>query len=89
MLRRLNRSCNRSISLAICCPESLKAAILTLIGIVISHNSLKRVFLGERLGPERMFEAYAAFTVYERVAPEEPVICQQPFDRSSHGIGTE
>lgn len=38
-----------------------KTVILTLVGIVISHNSLQRVFLGKELGPERMFEAYAGF----------------------------
>jgi len=38
-----------------------KTVILTLVGIVISHNSLQRVFLGKELGPERMFEAYVSF----------------------------
>jgi AcrR family transcriptional regulator len=41
--------------------SSAKTVILTLVGIVISHNSLQRVFLGKEVGPERMFEAYASF----------------------------
>jgi hypothetical protein len=40
--------------------NNAKTLILTLVGIVISHNSLQRVFLGKELGPERMFEAYAS-----------------------------
>jgi AcrR family transcriptional regulator len=43
-----------------------KTVILTLAGIVISHNSLQRVFLGKELGPERMFEAYANFAFLEQ-----------------------
>jgi hypothetical protein len=35
------------------------------VGIVISHNSLQRVFLGKELGPERMFEAYANFAFFD------------------------
>jgi AcrR family transcriptional regulator len=43
-----------------------KTVILTLVGIVISHNSLQRVFLGKELGPERMFEAYASFVFFDQ-----------------------
>lgn len=43
-----------------------KAVILTLVGIVISHNSLQRVFQGQELGPERMFEAYASFAFIDQ-----------------------
>jgi AcrR family transcriptional regulator len=43
-----------------------KTVVLTLVGIVISHNSLQRVFLGKELGPERMFEAYASFAFIDR-----------------------
>jgi AcrR family transcriptional regulator len=43
-----------------------KTLILTLVGIVVSHNSLQRVFLGKELGPERMFEAYASFAFPEQ-----------------------
>lgn len=43
-----------------------KTVILTLVGIVISHNSLQRVFLGKELSPERMFEAYAGFAFDEQ-----------------------
>jgi AcrR family transcriptional regulator len=46
--------------------SNAKTVILTLIGIVISHNSLQRVFLGKELGPERMFEAYASFAFLEQ-----------------------
>jgi AcrR family transcriptional regulator len=42
-----------------------KTVILTLIGIVISHSPLQRVFLGKELGPERMLEAYAGFAFIE------------------------
>jgi AcrR family transcriptional regulator len=34
-----------------------KTIIFTLIAVVISHNSLRRVFAGEDLAPEGMFEA--------------------------------
>jgi AcrR family transcriptional regulator len=43
-----------------------KTVILTLVGIVMSHNSLQRVFLGKELGPERMFEAYASFAFLDQ-----------------------
>jgi AcrR family transcriptional regulator len=42
-----------------------KTVILTMVGIVISHNSLHRVFSGNEVGPERMFEAYANFAFLE------------------------
>jgi AcrR family transcriptional regulator len=51
-----------------------KTVILTLIGIVISHNSLQRVFLGKEIGPERMFEAYASFAFLESTESAEPAI---------------
>lgn len=41
--------------------SNAKTVILMLVGIVISHSSLQRVFLGKELGPERMFEAYVSF----------------------------
>jgi AcrR family transcriptional regulator len=50
-----------------------KTVILTLVGIVISHNSLQRVFLGKELGPERMFEAYASFA-FEQGGQAEPAV---------------
>jgi len=68
---------------------SAKTVILTLIGIVISHKSLQRVFLGEGLSPDRMFEAYAGFTRLEQAAPDEPAIRQQPLDTASREIGAE
>ncbi len=55
-----------------------KTVILTLIGIVISHHTLQRVFLGKELGPERMFEAYASFAFMDQgdqpksAAPGQP-----------------
>ncbi|MGA3265082.1 MAG: TetR/AcrR family transcriptional regulator [Terracidiphilus sp.] len=66
-----------------------KTVILTLIGIVISHNSLQRVFMSERLSPDRMFEAYAGFTILERAAPEEPAIRQQPLAPASLAVSAE
>ena len=66
-----------------------KTVILTLIGIVISHNSLQRVFMGERLSPDRMFEAYAGFTIPERAAPEEAAIRQQPLDPASLAVSAK
>jgi AcrR family transcriptional regulator len=51
--------------------SNAKTAVLSLIGIVISHDTLQRMFLGEKLGSERMFEACAAFMIYERAGPEE------------------
>ena len=66
-----------------------KTVILTLIGILISHNSLQRVFVGEALSPDGMFEAYAGFTIHERAAPEEPVLHKQSFDRASRGVSVE
>src|ERR1035441_6066857 len=39
-----------------------KTVILTLIGIVISHNIVQRVFLGKGLGPERMVRPQKGLT---------------------------
>jgi AcrR family transcriptional regulator len=55
-----------------------KTVILTLIGIVLSHNSLQRVFLGKELGPERMFEAYASFAFLEPGERNEKAPGQEP-----------
>jgi len=55
-----------------------KTVILTLVGIVISHNSLQRVFLGKELGPERMFEAYASFAFIDQGEPAKPACPSQP-----------
>jgi AcrR family transcriptional regulator len=55
-----------------------KTVILTLIGIVISHNSLQRVFLGKELGPERMFEAYASFAFLEPGEGKKEPANQEP-----------
>ena len=66
-----------------------KTVILTLIGILISHNSLQRVFVGEGLSPDGMFEAYAGFTIYEQAAPQKPVIHEQSFDAASRGVSAE
>jgi AcrR family transcriptional regulator len=41
--------------------SSGKAVILTLVGIVISHNPLQRLFHGNEMSPETMFEAYTGF----------------------------
>jgi len=60
-----------------------KTVILTLVGIVISHDSLQRVFLGKDLGPERMFEAYASFAFFEKSEPEKTVVRRQPATRRS------
>jgi len=49
-----------------------KTVILTLVGIVISHNSLQRVFLGKELGPERMFEAYVSFAFVDPAERDQP-----------------
>jgi AcrR family transcriptional regulator len=66
-----------------------KTVILTLIGIVISHNIVQRVFLGKGLGPERMFETYLGFTITERAATEETVVRPQHIDTASRAIGAE
>jgi hypothetical protein len=55
-----------------------KTVILTLVGIVLSHNSLQRVFLGKELGPERMFEAYTGFAFLENREPEKTAVRRQP-----------
>ena len=51
-----------------------KTVILTLVGIVISHNSLQRLFMGKELGPERMFEAYAGFAFADQRERGEPSV---------------
>jgi AcrR family transcriptional regulator len=66
-----------------------KTVILTLIGILISHNSLQRVFAGEGLSPDGMFEAYAGFTINEQAAPEESVVHKQTFDTALRGASAE
>jgi AcrR family transcriptional regulator len=55
-----------------------KTLILTLVGILISHNSLQRVFLGKELGPEQMFEAYASFAFFEDRELEKAAVRRQP-----------
>jgi AcrR family transcriptional regulator len=70
------------------CPNA-KTVILTLIGILISHNSLQRVFVGEGLSPDGMFEAYAGFTIHEQAAPEKPVIRKQPLDTGTREISAD
>ena len=55
-----------------------KTVILTLVGIVISHNSLQRVFLGKELSSERMFEAYASFAFLEPGESKESAASQEP-----------
>lgn len=66
-----------------------KTVIFMLIGILISHNSLQRVFVGEGLSADGMFEAYAGFTILEQTAAEEPVIRKQLLDKVSRGVGAE
>ncbi|MGA2633486.1 MAG: TetR/AcrR family transcriptional regulator [Terracidiphilus sp.] len=70
------------------CP-SAKTVILTLIGILISHNSLQRVFVGEGLSPDGMFEAYAGFTIQKQAEAEKPIIREQPLDASAHEINAD
>jgi hypothetical protein len=55
-----------------------KTVILTLVGIVVSHNSLQRVFMGKEMGPERMFEAYASFAFLEQGERRGAASGQQP-----------
>jgi AcrR family transcriptional regulator len=38
---------------------SAKALVLSLVAIILSHGSLRRLFLSDSLGPEEMFKAYA------------------------------
>ncbi len=59
-----------------CC--NAKTLILTLVGIVFSHNALQRVFLGRELGPERMFEAYASFALIDRGEHARDTVSVQP-----------
>lgn len=66
-----------------------KIAVLTLIGIVISHNFLQRLFLGEGLSPDRMFETYAGFAVVEPASSGEPAIPQQPIGAVSRELNAE
>ncbi len=47
------------------CP-SPKALVLSLVGIVLSHRSLDRLFLRQGLGPEAMFTAFAESMALER-----------------------
>lgn len=70
------------------CP-SAKTAILTLIGILISHNSLQRVFVGEGLSPDNMFAAYAGFTIQEQAAAEKPVICKEALDADAREMNAD
>ena len=55
-----------------------KTVVLMLVGIVLSHNSLQRVFLGKELGPERMFEAYAGFAFIDHGEQARTAISGQP-----------
>jgi AcrR family transcriptional regulator len=68
---------------------SAKTVILTLIGIVISHRSLQRVFLGEGLSPDGMFEAYAGLTKLEESAPDKQAILQQALDTAAGEASAE
>jgi len=49
-----------------------RTAILSLISIVISHDSLQRVFFGKALGPESMYSAYADLAILEHTARGKP-----------------
>jgi AcrR family transcriptional regulator len=44
---------------------SAKALVLSLVGIILSHQSLNRLFLGNISGPEFMFESFAGSTATE------------------------
>ncbi len=66
-----------------------KTVILTLVGIVISHNSLQRVFLGKESGPERMFEAYASFAFLEPGERKETLTNQEPAGPGLHKLGVD
>ncbi len=51
---------------------SAKSLVFTLIAIVLSHRSLYRVFSGDAVGPEDMFESYAELFAARRYAePQE------------------
>jgi len=43
--------------------SNAKALILALIALVLSHRPLRRIFAGEVISPEVLFEAYAEFCV--------------------------
>jgi AcrR family transcriptional regulator len=43
--------------------SSAKALILALIALVLSHRPLRRIFTGEVISPQVLFEAYAEFCV--------------------------
>jgi AcrR family transcriptional regulator len=45
--------------------SSAKALVLSLIAIILSHQSLHRLFSGDGASPEAMFKAYAEFSVSE------------------------
>jgi AcrR family transcriptional regulator len=66
-----------------------KTVVLTLVGIVISHNSLQRVFLGKELGPERMFEAYASFAFIDRGEPVKPGVAAPPAASPLHEVSAD
>jgi AcrR family transcriptional regulator len=45
--------------------SSAKALVLSLIAIILSHRSLHRLFSGDGMGPEVMFQAYIEFSTIE------------------------
>lgn len=66
-----------------------KAAILTLISIVISHDSLQRLFFGKTLGPEPMYSAFADFALPEHVSRQESVPNPRPAAMASHSVDVD
>ena len=66
-----------------------KTLILTLVGIVISHNSLQRVFLSKELSLERMFEAYASFASLEPDTRAANTASQDPADENVRELSAD
>jgi AcrR family transcriptional regulator len=60
-----------------------KTVVLTLIGIVISHNSLQRVFSGEAFSVKQMFEAYMACIIRDPADMKKPADYQLPANSAS------
>ncbi len=66
-----------------------KTVVLILIGIVISQDSLQRVFRGERLSPDRIFGVYERFTKLEQAAPVQPGTGHQSLHAAPCEAGAE
>jgi AcrR family transcriptional regulator len=66
-----------------------KTAILTLISIIISQDSLRRVFFGKAFGAESTYTAFSNLVLFDREAKKGPIASPSPAEIISDRIAEE